>query len=102
MNITPLQFLIAALATYRISLLFTSESGPAKIFAKLRKAPPKKSAAFEWLHCIFCFSMTGSAMVCGLMWFAGVRQIWAQWVILWCALSAVAICIHMKFREEEP
>src|SRR5687768_6552766 len=60
------EFFLGSLCTYRISLLFSKESGPARIFAKLRKAPPKKSATKEWLSCIFCFSMTASLLVCGL------------------------------------
>src|SRR5688500_11354679 len=67
MQIEPFQFLVASLATYRISLLFTKESGPARIFAKLRKAPRKRSATEDWLTCIFCFSMTASAFVCGAL-----------------------------------
>lgn len=96
---TPLEFLIAALATYRLSLLFTAESGPAKIFAKLRRAPKKNSAVAEWLHCIFCFSMTASAAVCFALWLAGTRMHYAQWFVVWCALSAVAICLNQHFTR---
>lgn len=93
------EFIVAALATFRISLLFSKEAGPAKIFAKLRKAPPKKSATHEWLSCLFCFSMTASAVVCGAMWLAGTRQHYALWFLTWCALSAVAIMINQKFTQ---
>jgi hypothetical protein len=93
------EFLIAALATYRISLLFTTESGPARIFAKLRRAPKRNSGVADWLSCIFCFSLTASAVVCGLWWLAGLRQHWALWFILWCALSAAALAIHRTFTR---
>lgn len=96
---TALQFAIACLATYRISLLFTKESGPARIFAKLRRAPAKHSATADWLGCLFCFSMTASAVVCGALWAAGTRQHWAEWFLLWCALSAVAIALNQSLTK---
>lgn len=98
---TPFAFILACLATYRISLLFSKEAGPARMFAKLRKAPPKRSATAEWLSCIFCFSMTGSAFVCGLLWLSGTRQHWGEWFMTWCALSAVTILLNQKFTKGE-
>ena len=98
---TPFLFLLAALATYRISLLFVKESGPARIFAKLRKAPAKRSATAEWLSCIFCFSMTGSAFVCLALWLSGARQHYALWFLTWCALSSVTILLNQKFTKGE-
>jgi hypothetical protein len=99
MNLTFLEFLIAALATYRISLLFTKEAGPARMFSKLRRVPARKSATAEWLSCIFCFSMTASAVVLALLWWAGLRQHPAQWFILWCSLSAVAVIVNQTFTK---
>jgi hypothetical protein len=50
-------FILAALATYRLALMFSKESGPGKIFMKLRKAPPPRSSAREGLSCPFCMSI---------------------------------------------
>lgn len=91
--------MIAGLATYRISLLVTKEDGPAFIFERLRKVPSKKSATYEWLTCIFCFSMSASAVVCFLMWLSGLRQGWPKWFIIWCALSAFAIAMNQRFTK---
>lgn len=96
MKLSVFYFLIAVFATFRVSLLFTKESGPAKIFAKLRRTPPKKSATHDWLTCLWCFSMTASAVSCGLLWLAGVREHWAVWFLVWCALSAITILIRDK------
>lgn len=96
---TPFQFVVAALATYRISLLFTAESGPAKIFAKLRRAPKKHSAVWDWLQCLWCFSMTASAVVCGALWWSGIRQHAAEWFLAWNALSAVAIALNQQLTK---
>lgn len=99
MNITALEFILAALATYRLSLLFSKEHGPLGVFEKLRAAPPKKSETAKWLGCLFCFSMTASSFVCLLMWLAGTRQHWSWWFVLWCALSSVAIVINQAFTK---
>jgi hypothetical protein len=99
MNLTALQFAVAALCVYRISLLFSKESGPARVFARLRNVPAKKSAAHEWLSCIFCFSMTSSAVVCGVLWWAGARQHPGHWFVTWCALSAAAIALNQVLTK---
>lgn len=99
MNLTPLEFIVAALATYRLSLLVSKEYGPFGMFHKLRNAPPKKSDTAKWLECLFCFSMTASAVVCACLWLAGTRQHYAEWFVLWTALSAVAICLNQHFTR---
>lgn len=94
MNLTWLEFLIASLAVYRISMLFSKEYGPLGIFEKLRKTTPKHSDTHKWLSCLFCFSMTASAVVCLGLWLAGTRMHYAQWFLLWTALSSVAIALN--------
>lgn len=96
---TIFQFVLGCLATYRITLLFTREHGPMGIFEALRKAPPKKSETAQWLNCPWCFSLTASVIVCGLLWIIGVRGHWATWVIVWLAFSAVAICLNQTFTR---
>lgn len=102
MNLTPFQFLLAALCCYRISLMVVREKGPGHVFKKVREAPSKASKVYDWLTCLFCFSMTASALCCGALWLSGVREHWATWFLVWCALSAVAIGIHMRFHNQEP
>lgn len=99
MNLAPFEFLIAALAVYRISLLFSKEYGPMGVFEKLREAPAKKSETSKWLNCLLCFSMTASAFVCGMLWLAGTRGHYASWFLVWCALSSVAIVINQAFTR---
>lgn len=94
-----LEFIIAGLATYRLSLLVSKETGPGGIFDKLRKVPPKKSHTAEWLGCLFCFSMTASAIVCGLLWLGGMRIHYSAWILQWCALSSVAIITNQAFTK---
>jgi hypothetical protein len=63
--------------------------------------PPKKSATAEWLSCIFCFSMTGSAFVCFILWLGGLRMYWTDWFLLWCAYSALTIMANQRFTKGE-
>ncbi len=102
MSLTVFQFILAALACYRISLMVVREKGPGHVFKKVREAPSKTSKVYDWLSCLFCFSMTASALCCGLLWLAGVREHWAIWFLVWCSLGSVAIGIHMKFNHQEP
>jgi hypothetical protein len=95
----PFEFIVAALATYRLSLLVSKEYGPLGMFEKLRAAPPKRSETRKWLECIFCFSMTASAIVCGALYWSGIRQHYAQWFLTWTALSAGAIVINQAFTR---
>src|SRR5690349_3724516 len=102
MNLTPFQFLLAALCCYRISLMVVRERGPGDVFKKVCGIPSRLSKVYAWLSCLFCFSMTASALCCGALWLSGVREHWSTWFLVWCALSAVAIGIHMRFHNQEP
>lgn len=96
---TWLTFTIGVLATFRISLMFTKEAGPAWIFRKLRRAPARRSAVHEWLSCFFCFSVTASLIVCLAMWLSGARLNLPSWALLWLSFSAAAILINQKFTR---
>ncbi len=102
MNLSWLEFLVCALCVYRVSLMVVREKGPGHVFKKVREAPSKASKVYDWLTCLFCLSMTASALVCIGLWLAGQRMHYAWWFALWCALSGVAITIHMHFNREEP
>lgn len=107
MRLTWLHFLIAALATFRLSLLVSKEDGPAFIFRKLRRVPRPHSAAREWLSCLFCISVTASAVVCLILWWAGITAHWGEWILMWLAFSSAAILMNQKFtpgslKEEKP
>lgn len=93
------EFVLAALATYRISLMVVKETGPGKVFKKTREIPSKRSAFYEWLTCIFCFSMTVSALICGVLWWTGVELHFGMWFITWCSLSSITILLNQTFTK---
>lgn len=91
---TPwLIFLLGSLSTFRLAAMFSSESGPGRIFKKLRQAAPPKSATREGLSCIRCESVWWSAPITAAFWWIKLippEQTWAYWL----AFSATAICIN--------
>jgi hypothetical protein len=90
---------VAGLATYRLALLFSRESGPARVFRKLRNLPPPKSSAREGLECPFCVGLHVSALVTTFLWwqekFPGIH-----WPLYWLAISAIAVILHMAFTKD--
>lgn len=80
--------------------MFSKESGPGRIFQKLRKAPPPRSSAREGLSCPFCLSI----------WFGIIAAAYYAWMDLIAlnimpvyalALSAVAVCLNQIFTRGE-
>jgi hypothetical protein len=81
------RFLIAALATWRISFLLVREEGPGGIFARFRK---KFETVFSGrlLGCIKC---TGTWIAVPFAFF--VKGSWLELVVIWLALAGVTALI---------
>lgn len=93
-------FMLGALATYRLALMFSKESGPGRIFQRLRKAPPPRSSAREGLSCPFCLSIWFAVAITGYyIWLGLVTLPMSPVYIL--ALSAVAVCLNQVFTKGE-
>lgn len=89
---------LGILATHRVSLMISSESGPARIFRKIRKLPPPKSATKEGLSCQLCVSIWIAALVALFYWRVGLFD-WKFWFLWWLGMSSGAILCHMKFTK---
>lgn len=96
---TLLEFIIGGLVTYRLSLMFSKENGPGRIFKKLRNAPPPKSSAREGLSCLHCGSIWWGVPV-ALFFTITKRITWTDTTPYWLAFSAVAIILHHQFTED--
>lgn len=91
-------FALGSLATYRLALMFAKESGPARVFRKLRHEAPPQSALREGLECVFCESVWWSALITGLaVWDGACQKAWC--VVWWLAQSAVAVAINQAFTK---
>lgn len=94
-----IQFLIGVLAVHRVSLLVSSERGPGFMFAKLRRAAPKRGSLDDGLKCQLCQSLWWSVPVTGFFWWAGLVE--AAWTPLYyLAFSSASICVHMQWTKE--
>jgi hypothetical protein len=97
-----LLFILGSLATFRLSHLFTKEQGPFAVFERLREAMPGgRGSAKEWLSCIFCFSLSASALVCLILWLGGVNLNWEEWVLTWLSFSAVTLIINQALMFQK-
>ena len=90
---TPLAFIIASLAIWRLSYAIVKENGPLMVFARLRArlaASQKRSGGlFDLISCIYCVSfwigLVGSLIVLNNVF---------EWVGYGLAFSAVAVLIE--------
>ena len=106
---SPLDFLILSLATWRLSSLLTWERGPLAVFERLRKLAriehsagghpqgwPTGSYWAELLTCIWCASP-----YVALGWFLAyaIGGVWVIYAAMPFALSAAAIVIQKQARN---
>ena len=90
---TPLAFIVASLAIWRLSYAIVKENGPLMVFARLRArlaASQKRSGGlFDLISCIYCVSfwigLVGSLIVSNNVF---------EWVGYGLAFSAVAVLIE--------
>lgn len=84
----PMIFILAALATFRISRMITDEEGPWAIFLKLRQRYPGVNWFGRGLECIMCVSF----------WVALPIALYIDWSattpLTWLALSAVTVLLR--------
>lgn len=89
---------LGSLVTFRLSLLLTKEDGPAYLFRKLRKLPPPKSSARDGLQCIWCASVTFSAVVTWYLW--RIEMIPGNLTpLFWLAQSSCAIFMNQQWTR---
>ena len=95
-------FLVGSLGAFRLSHLVSKERGPFAIFEKIRNLMPGgRGSAKEWLSCIFCFSLTASALVCVILWAGGVVLGWHEWILQWLAFSAITLILNQACQFEK-
>lgn len=86
-------FAIACFATFRAALLISHETGPLRIFARLRKAPKPHSNLREGLSCPWCMGMWISALVTTFLWSRGYFPV-QEWPLYWLAISGGAVALN--------
>jgi hypothetical protein len=80
-----LSTLVGALATWRATHLVHAESGPGRVFERLRSAAGNGLVG-QAIDCFYCLSLWVAAPVALLL-----SHDWAERALLWLGLSAAAI-----------
>lgn len=101
-----LEFVVAALATWRVAVLLVEDDGPYLICRKLRTlagvqnpapgvviAPVDLRGAFG---CVRCMSLYTAAVATVLLAPAGD---WRAWVLCWLGLAGAAVLIEVMRRR---
>lgn len=87
-------FVLAVLATWRVTHLLSSEDGPGDLIFRLR-AWLGKSRAGELMDCFYCLSIWVAVPAA---FFVSRRPL--QWVFSWLAISGAA-CLLERFADKE-
>jgi hypothetical protein len=88
-----LRFVVAVLATWRVTHLLASEDGPADIIVRFRKVLGQ-SLAGQLMDCFNCLSLWIAALVA---LFVTRRPL--EWVVSWLAISGGACLLERLGRE---
>jgi hypothetical protein len=85
--------LISALATYRLSLMLSSEEGPLAIFARIRRKVPPKTNPGRGIRCFICWSVwIAAAVTLYLLWLGMITK--EILPLYWFAVSGAAVLVH--------
>jgi hypothetical protein len=92
-------FFVAGLAVWRIAHLAHAEDGPWKVVARIRA---RVAGGFlgSVMGCLYCLSLWIAALFAGL-----IAQSWREGVLVWPALSAMAILfesVMVRITRPEP
>ena len=102
MKFSPFEFLLLALATYRMALMISKESGPFWMFRHFRRVvkreAPKKTHMDEGIECLWCVSMQIGIIIAISAWFLWDHPVYKISVNA-LALSAVAVILNQKFTK---
>ncbi len=88
--------LLGGLVTYRLSLLVSTEDGPAYVFRKLRKLPSSGSLR-DGLSCEWCMSIWAGALVATYYWWIEIIR-GMEWPLYWLAMSALGIICNQQWN----
>ncbi len=86
-------YAVSCVATFRLALMISQETGPMRIFARLRKAPKPHSNLREGITCPWCVSMWISALVTTFLWQRGYF-VGAEWLLYWLSISGGSVALN--------
>ena len=108
-NMKWFELTICCIACWRMSIMLTKDSGPYRMFTKLRDKLQKKakeskaveeSAVHEGIQCIRCVSVWVAFSLA--LWMIRGNWTWEGFMlayVLWMAISGAAILLQRAFPE---
>jgi hypothetical protein len=93
---TALEFVVGALAVWRVTHLLQAEDGPFELVTRLRRSVGSGGLG-ELLDCFYCLSLWISAPLA--LW---MDTQWRERVLLWLSLSAAAILLNRAVEALAP
>lgn len=93
-----LLFLLSTLTVYRLSLMGSSEEGPAAMFARLRRQVPPKTNPGRGIRCILCWTVWVAGTTTTYLWWSGQITGW-ETPLWWMGLSGGAVVVHLATKD---
>lgn len=91
------QFALASLACYRLTVLFSRDAGPFKVFSKLRAL---KGGIGPLFGCPYCISIWCAGAIEAGFYLSGVHDLPIVMLLIVLALSAVSIALDRIFTSD--
>lgn len=85
-------FIVAALATYRLSMMFSRELGPCNIFARIRALFKPDGCWHKGITCVFCETVWWAGLISFWIMLIGAIS-WQFVIIYWLGMSGLAVLI---------
>ena len=92
----PMRFMLAVLATWRVTHLLAEEDGPWDVIVRLRMLAGQ-SVAGQAMDCFYCLSLWISAPLALI-----VELDLHHWVLIWPALSGAACLLEQMTTTRKP
>ena len=92
---SPIIFIVAALATYRLSMMLTEEEGPFSIFTRLRGRldPDQKTWLGRGVNCIMCVAFWVALPVAVWLGIVGAVDPYLT-PLVWLGLAGAVVIIR--------
>ena len=89
-----LGLVLAALTTFRVSMMITTEEGPFSLFDKFRNLFLKDNWVGRGVRCLWCVSFWAALVSVLMVYFE------LYWLLAWPAVSALSIILGQLVEKE--
>jgi hypothetical protein len=86
-------FFVTSLAVYRLALMVSKETGPCRIFERIRALPEPNGCWSKGLSCFFCQSVWWAFTFALWLYVVGAIE-WHLFASHWLGLSGAALIIN--------